>query len=102
MEAGPHCTSPLQPGKPHAYSSLRIDSLKMTALRTLSKKREQKQHTGPDATCQTQRPDAERRTDVLPRNSAPSVMGKFMALGTTEEKPSHGDASTVVVQRQLP
>ena len=57
---------------------MRIDSRKMTALSILSKKSEQKEHTGPDVTCQIQRPGAERRTDVLQRNSAPSLMGKLM------------------------
>ena len=76
MAAGPHSNS-LQPGKPRAYWSLRIDSLKMTALSILSMKSEQKEHTGPDVTGQIQRPGAER-TDVLQRNSAPSLMGKLM------------------------
>ena len=101
-EAGPHSPNSLQPGKPRAYRNLRIDSLRMTALSVLSKKSGQKEHTGPDVACPAQRPDAERRTHVLQRNSAPSLMGKLMALGTTEEKQSQGEASTVVVQRQLP
>ena len=51
----------------------------MTALSILSKKSEQKEHSEPDVTCQIQRPGAERRIDVLQRNSAPSLMGKLMA-----------------------
>lgn len=75
----PHSTNSLQPGKPSAYRSLCIDSVKMTALSILSKKSEQKEHSGPDVTCQIQRPGAERRMDVLQRNSTPSLMGKLMA-----------------------